>query len=60
MENYEVLMSNGDVINVEGVDNVTVNNETYFLTNTVYEVGTTVVFSAPVVNVYQIIQVKVK
>lgn len=57
MANYEVLMSNSDVINVEDVNSVTVNNETYFLAN-IDEDGTTVVFSAPVGNVYQIAQVK--
>jgi|GEM_PF-7070616 len=57
MANYEVLMRNSDVINVEDVDNVTVNNETYFLTS-LGEERITVVFSAPVGNVYQIIQVK--
>ncbi|MGE6513357.1 hypothetical protein [Lysinibacillus sphaericus] len=57
MANYEVIMRNGDAINVEGVNNVTVNNETYFLTNIGEDINT-VVFSAPAVNVYQIIQVK--
>lgn len=54
MANYLVFFKNSDVIEVENVDSVSVNNETYFLTKQNEDMNTTVEFSAPLVHIWYI------